>query len=449
LLLVLLLCCLRAVSTQPRTTSRGHLVVVVAPDHHQVGHAWSFDGTGFTQVSTTTIRLGSQQQYWSSHFDSQRRAIVAWSFEHKAGAVGCVIDGDDVRAVAPAGTKLFGEARTVIETTGAVQANADNPWDELKGLFAVDEARGVTVCLTRHALHELHDTTWTKVADVVVDLPNDVSGEVAHGSANGAGGVWDPVHQQVVFWFHDREAKGARFFALDGQRLVELARAGLPEKMWQRFGDSGFAVCGHEQHGVVVLVAGALYGRTRDGFAALPTCPGAPPACKVARMAHDPVRRLLVVGPHTTEDGEQQQWYVLDEAQQLWRTLGHGSVELPFQSVTAFAAHHGVAYAVDIYLRTWARRENRWVEVVSEAVADELRGAWSVGATTPRACSVCSRPSTTRSTSSPTMVAWRRLMAGSGSSAWRATRRWSFVFRRPPSTARASWCGARTRRPAA
>lgn len=291
--------------------------------------------------------------------------------------MGCLIDGGEVRALVPPATRQYGEARTVIELSGAVHAPKDKRWDELHGIFAVDEARGATLCLTRQALYELQGTTWTKVADIGDEFPNDVSGDVAFGTSNGAGGVWDPVQQQVVFWCHDGDTDVARFFAVREQRLVELPRAGLPDEMWESFGSLGFAVCAHEQHGVVVLVAGTLYARTPDGFAALPTCPGAPPACKVARMAHDPVRRLLVVGPHTTDDGEQPQWYVLDEQQQQWRTLGDGRVELPFQSNTSFADHLGVAHAVDIYLRTWARRDQRWVVVVNEQVADELRATWA------------------------------------------------------------------------
>jgi hypothetical protein len=365
--------------------ARSQIVVVLAPGHHQVGHAWTFDGATFSPWSSTTIRLGSQAQQWRTHFDVQRQSVVAWSFDG-AVPVGCIVDGSEVRALAPAGHTLYGDPRTCIALSGEVTEQEGTTWPKLKGIFAVDEASGVTLCLTRHALFELRDTTWTRAFDIDAStLPAKVNGDSMYGGGNGTGAVWDPVHQQVVFWFHDHEGHVARFFAATGRGLVELPREGLPTTMWERFGETGFAVCAHATHGVVVLVAGTLYARTADGFGALPRADGAPPTCKHARMVHDPVRGLLLVGPYTTNFGEQNAWHVFDEAQGQWRMIGISVVPLPFNAVTTFLEHDGATYAVDVGLHTWVRRAERWVEIVDTKTSRALRERWAATDSTTRA----------------------------------------------------------------
>src|SRR5437870_2564252 len=69
--------------------TRKSIVYGTAPDHHQVGHAWTFDGRNFTPLSATTYQVGSQTGPWVGLHDVTRDAVVAWGFD--SGPYGVVL----------------------------------------------------------------------------------------------------------------------------------------------------------------------------------------------------------------------------------------------------------------------------------------------------------------------------------------------------------------------
>ncbi|MBA3539256.1 MAG: hypothetical protein H0T79_06480 [Deltaproteobacteria bacterium] len=170
--------------------ARRALVYGTAPDHHQVGHAWIFDGTGFTPISQTTYRLGSQVGEWTGLYDPTRKAIVVWGFDHASGPYGVVL-GDRLAVIlhesAVEHHESMEQTATKIVVTGDRPGPSPEPnWINSVGVFGMDPERGVTVCLTQAGVYELSGDRWTRVADAPAKLPKEVDGE-----CGSAGAVWD------------------------------------------------------------------------------------------------------------------------------------------------------------------------------------------------------------------------------------------------------------------
>jgi hypothetical protein len=166
-----------------------------------------------------------------------------------------------------------------------------------------------------------------------------------------------------------------RFVTFDGRRLSALATDGLP-RLWRRFGDGGFAIGEHPEHGVVVDAGAAgLFGLGDAGFVALPTS-GEGPRGKAVQLAYDVERATLWAGPSLLRGAPQQVFRRLTN--DAWSTMGAATKKSVLSGLSSgfigCCAGGGEAHAVSLYLRTARFRDDTgWEEIVDEAAGDAAR----------------------------------------------------------------------------
>jgi hypothetical protein len=360
---------------------RARLIYAPTPEAHQLGVVHAFDGETWTELPSAHYRLGSQRQPWRALWDPRREAVVAWSFDGKA-PVGVVVGAPDGEVIGEEGTAGYGDqpARRVITGGDHPRRAATSGWDNLVGIFAVDEARGVTVCLTADAVHELDGATWRRCADAA-GLPAQAEGQTSYGFSAGFGGAWDPAGGRVLFWMHDGDADVPRFFAWKDGALAPLAAAGLPEDAWGVFGDKGYAVGPHPRQGLVVWVGPeqGWFVLDGDGFVALPAPVGeAPPRVRAGQIGCHEARGLLVLGPTNLKQAPQRVFHVGDPATGRWRRMGASAQKCVLADLSSgpllFGLSEGAMVATSLYLKTARHGDAEgWQVIVDEKAGDAAR----------------------------------------------------------------------------
>jgi hypothetical protein len=363
------------------------LVYATSPDHHQWGHAWTWDGAAWSALSTKTARVGSAQQAWTGDCDPARKCVVAWTFDGygaRSAAIGVALLGDadgGVAVLAPRDHRLFGDhepRRIVLDGEPPHGADDNGGWEHLGGVFGVDHERGVTVCVTRAGIWELAGTRWSRCADVDLRLvPNDVDGNRAFGGG-GAGAVWDERRRALLFWFYDMANEKLVVLAWDAtNKALSLVDAGgLPDEIHRRFGGrASFGVGGDRARGLVVYVAPKLFALGARGFDPIAAPDeNAPPRAFAARIAA--FRGSVVIGPHKT-DIEQRTFHFLDD-EHGWSKQGTSVKKSVLAGLSSgyvgFAKARDGLYAVGLYLNT-VRLDDAgvWREIVDVKSADEQR----------------------------------------------------------------------------
>lgn len=357
---------------------RRAIVYVTAPDYHQIGHAWTYDGTAFTQISDQTYRLGSQCGQWYGVWDPGREAVVMWAYDgdHPYG----VVIGPSLAVVLPEAAvedheRMRQQARLIVVGGDCPVPAEDANWNDLVGVLAVDPKRRVTVSFTQRGIFELEGTAWRRVADSP-ELPDDIDGD--RQFSTGAGAVWDAKRSELVWWFHDDDNDSLVFVAWDGARATEIPSEGLPKLCG--WGDAGFAIGDHPAHGVVIYIDGkrGLFARGDRGWTSVATFGAdAPPRGKGGQLCYDAARDVLVHGPFTTDAGTQNVFYELHGT--TWKRLGAtttksvlGDLSSGFQT---FARDRGTMHAVGLYLKTVAwDPANSWQWKVDSRAGDAQRG---------------------------------------------------------------------------
>src|ERR1019366_9820411 len=72
--------------------------IVYAPAvPHGNGLSWSWDGSQWSPFTTLAVQSGSIAQTWRAVWDERRKAVVAWSWDHRDGPIGVVLDPDATR----------------------------------------------------------------------------------------------------------------------------------------------------------------------------------------------------------------------------------------------------------------------------------------------------------------------------------------------------------------
>lgn len=362
--------------------NRRTIVYVTAPDYHQVGHAWTYDGASFTQLCDQTYRVGSQSGQWYGVWDPGREAVVMWGYSSE-DPYGVVI-GPSLTVLVPDGEeheRMEQEAGATILGGEVPRPSDEATWNDLPGVFAVDPKRRVTVAFTEHGIFELDGTTWRRVADSP-ELPADIDGDRQFNT--GAGAVWDAPREELVFWFDDSEHDSLAFVAWNGTQATKVSSKGLPKL--GEWGDDGFAIGDHPKHGVVIYIDGkrGLFARGDKGWTSVAKFGAdAPPRGKGGQLCYDPSRDVLIHGPFKTEAGAQNVLYELHGAQ--WKRIGAtttksvlGDLSSGFQT---FAWDRGTMHAVGLYLKTvaWDARTS-WQWKVDDRAGDAQRGQGRVQA---------------------------------------------------------------------
>lgn len=357
---------------QRRTT-----VYVTAPDYHQVGHAWTFDGASFAQISDQTYRLGSQCGPWYGGWDPAREAAVMWAYDGDT-PYGVVI-GPQLAVVLHDSAvedhrRMGDKGKTIVVGGQCPVPTEDANWNDLPGVLAIDPERRVTVSFTQHGIFELDGATWKRVADSP-ELPDDIDGD--RQFSTGAGAVWDATRHELLFWFHDDANDGLVFVAWNGTEATKVPSEGLPELLG--WGDAGFAIGDHPKHGVVIYIDGkrGLFARGDAGWTSVAQFGAdAPPRGKGGQLCYDAARDVLIHGPFKTDGGAQNVFYELHGT--TWKRIGAttqksvlGDLSSGFQ---AFARDRGVMHAIGLYLKTVAwDPSTSWQWRVDDRAGDDQR----------------------------------------------------------------------------
>lgn len=375
---------------------RERLVYAFCHDYHQFGHAWAFDGGAWAPISEAAYRLGSCRQVWSGGYDPGRHGVVGWSFDGDA-PVGVVIGGEGLTVLAPAGahTDYSDDPFRAVETGGDLpQVKEDSEWDDLLGIFGIDRGRGITACLTELGVWELgDDDTWRKRADVATGtLPVEASGDRTF-FGGGAGAVYDAPRGRLVFWINDGDENDYWFYAWDGSALTRLPSGGLPDDLYEHFGNQAAVIGEHPEHGVVLYAgAGRMFALGDADWTAIEAGANPPGASKASSMACDPIRELVVIGPgkyvesEYDEGDEQHAFYVRSGGQ--WTRMGKVSGESLLDDIKGsggwpiLGAAGGEVYAVGwrstLHTGQWTESAG-WQELVSEDDGDAIFGKHARG----------------------------------------------------------------------
>ena len=156
-------------------------VYMVAPDFHEFGLAFTFDGDAFAPICKIAMHTEDPQQRWQGFHDSSRGGIAGWNV---------CWDGDDPEAF---GVVLRDGSIHRISTQGEGPTRSEDA-DETGAVFAYDPKREVTACLTQLGLWELDaEGNWSAKRDGE-GIPTEDWKNECHG------GTWDPVRERCVFW---------------------------------------------------------------------------------------------------------------------------------------------------------------------------------------------------------------------------------------------------------
>ncbi len=257
-------------------------VYMVAPDFHQMGLAYAYDGETFEPVCTTGMHTEDPKQRWQGFYDPSRGGVAAWNF---------CWESDEPEVF---GVLLKDGAVARIETTGEGPQRSEEA-DETGAVFAFDPARNVTLCLTQLGLWELSaDGAWTAKRDGE-GLPTEDWKAECHG------GTWDPVRERCFFWaVAEDENEDDRFWlwSWDGANLELHANEGMPEELVTGWMNVGPLLCGHPQQGLVAYCG-------HDGFIAYDGTAWSPwdkddvfaPKSTQAKIGYDPRLDTFVLGP--------------------------------------------------------------------------------------------------------------------------------------------------------
>ena len=286
-------------------------VYFVAPDFHEMGHAWAFDGETFEAIGQTDTHTEDPKQRWQGFYDRSRGGVAAWNF---------CWESDDPEAF---GVLLREGASVRIETQGTGPVRSEDA-DETGAVFAYDPERDVTVCLTQLGLWELDaEGTWSAKRDGE-GIPTEDWKNECHG------GTWDPVRKRCVFWaVAEDDDENDRFWlwSWDGSTLELHSNDGMPDELVSGWMNVGPVLCGHPEAGLVAFCG-------HDGFIAFDGSTWSAwqedevpaPKSTQAKIAYDPRLDSFVLGPgdYEPEPGgfpEEQHLFFVRRGR-TWEKLG-------------------------------------------------------------------------------------------------------------------------------
>ncbi|HVI00148.1 MAG TPA: hypothetical protein VM869_15635 [Enhygromyxa sp.] len=347
----------------------GRVVYLCGPGYDGFGEAWTWDGERWEPLVNKTLNLdgeGRHQGYW----DPSRNAMVVHRFAY---------DYESERHQ-PATMIVDEQGARRLKTAGELPIAADDA--DLGGAFGFDRARNVGVCLTPHGVWTLDtDGRWSKAAK----LPE---GLVTPDWKDDVGAVWNPIRKTLFFWVFESDDYTHVFFEWDGAALTRITHDGLPLDEQGRlrefhvglFNPSASFV-GHPRHGVLLHDGAQQFAYDGERWRALPASDDPPPRMQEGRLAYDPQRDALVLGPgyHEGDAGGREAQRVFFEQQAgRWSSYGVVASDSPLARASkriCFTCGGESFAATPRELWTWAWRDDQWIETFSEERGEALVGS--------------------------------------------------------------------------
>lgn len=351
----------------------GEIVFLTGAGYEGFGEAWSWNGSRWKQRHAQKISLEGEG-YHRGYYDPSRGGMVAFRFGYDYGSEThrpkmILVTADGSREVITRGEHPIGP----------------EGFNDVRGAFGYDRSRGVGVCVTHQGVWELDaDDAWRKRATLTEK-------DVAQEWKDDCGSVWDPVRQKLVFWIYESDEYTHVFYEWDGETFTALPLTGLPlEKNGLREFHIGLFnpsanIAGHAEHGVV-LVDGSHFWRFDGTRWSSLDAESPPPRLQKGRLAYDPKRDALVLGPgyHEGDGGGrdmQQLFYELRDG--VWSSIGVKMEDSPVEDLYGkhlYFTCREAPYVVTIRgLQTYGWRDGAWTEVVEEKKGDSIVGKARVG----------------------------------------------------------------------
>ena len=344
----------------------GRVVYVCGPGYDGFGEAWTWDGERWEQLAADLLNLdgeGPHQGYW----DPTRKAMVVHRF-------GYDYESETHR---PATMLVDRAGARPLSTSGEFPISGDD--GDVGGAFGFDRKRKLGVCLTPNGLWTLDDRgVWSMTEKLAEGL-------VPAEWKEAAGAVWNPMRETVWFWIYESDDYTHVFLEWDGATLRRRPHDGLPldeEGRVREFHIGLFnpsaAFVGHPRHGVLLHDGARSFGLDGERWSELPASAEPPPRMQEGRLAHDPVRDALLLGPGYHEGdsgGREAQRVFFERVGERWSRYGVVAGDSPIaqSSKRTYFTCGGESFAASLReLWTWAWRDGQWVETFSEESGDAL-----------------------------------------------------------------------------
>ncbi len=349
----------------------GRIVYVCGPGYDGFGEAWTWEGASWEQLSRKLVNLSGEGRY-QGYWDPTRNAMVVARF-------GYHYESETHR---PALLLVDSKGARELRLEGDFPLAGDD--SDLAGAFGFDRARGVGVCLTPHGVWTLDTAgTWAKAADAE-GVPSEWKDDV--------GAVWNPIRQALFFWLFESDDYTHVFLEWDGTRLRRLPSEGLPHDDEGRLREfhigllnPSAAFVGHPRHGVLLHDGPRQFAFDGERWHELPPSEDPPPRMQEGRLAYDPLRDAIVLGPGYHEGdsgGRDAQRVFFEQRDGRWSRSGVVASDSP----VAQASKHiyftcgGESFCASLReLWTWAYRGGEWIETFSEKQGDALMGREWIG----------------------------------------------------------------------
>jgi hypothetical protein len=307
------------------------------------GAAWSFDGEKWGKYSEGASSRGENEH--PGYYDPRLKGVVVWTFEADQDEFNVWYrkprrEQEKVPAplLYPQSVLVTASgAQALPKSTGELPEIRWSLGHEMMGLFAFDPLRAVAVCLSHVGLFEIDAAGgWKRRAEASKLVPADLRKHLG-------GAAWDALGRRTIFWAFDDERYV--FLSWDGAALTSVPDKGLETTFEYR--EPGAVVGSHADFGIL-LHAGPdeLYALGAKTWSRLPTR-DAPPRMELSKLAHDPTRQLVIVGPGRELDSGHLDAQALFYVQRngSWTRQGIVRRKSPVQNFHGFHVQ-GVWYAV-------------------------------------------------------------------------------------------------------
>lgn len=342
-------------------------------DEKRGTEVWSFDGTSWsTPYAKRFDPMNGRVE--GGGYDSVRRGIVLWTFQHdyqlkKYRIFGWVADADGVTTI-----EMHGD-EPEIEAAG----NDDIGTFDKHGTLAFDRAREVWVCLTRCGVWELDaSNAWSKKHDGA-GVPREWHGESGEGT-------YDPVGKRCVFSIQDGGAEDGYpilLFAWNGSTIGTIPTDALGDMCIGLF-NPAVQIGGHPRHGLIAQVGAQMWASDGRAWKELPAAEGAPPKMERGRLAYDAKLDAMILGPgkHEKAGGSDYQRVFFFLRNGRWERQGkvvtHSALKNASYGNCRLAHVGGVWYGTGTHsLRTWRFSVPNWDEIVDKKVGEAI-GGWEI-----------------------------------------------------------------------
>ncbi|MCG8420737.1 MAG: hypothetical protein MJE77_22685 [Proteobacteria bacterium] len=292
------------IAPPPPTYDGGYVLIYDETSRHLVyirSHGkewcerWYWTGSAWRRSHASAVELPGTEQQFCGVYDPLRGGVVLWSThggDDSHTAFGLVVSHTEARPLATRG-----------DVPVLDQAERDR---DHRMLFAFDRDRGVHVVITSRGIWHLdRDDVWIRWCT----WEAGTSPLALHWAVPAlADAAWDDMGHRVILWLVTRGQDGEQFefFALSGEKLVELGTDGLPGELYQparrapivgSCGERGVHVYFGAEPGMFRLTGDRAVPAGDAKWQQVAVGEEAPPRGCKAQIAYDPERDITMFGP--------------------------------------------------------------------------------------------------------------------------------------------------------